>query len=213
MATRLALIGDRDSVGKRDWSSAFRPEAARYVAGGDEGSKVAYVSLDIPAVAQRELILSLLVNHSPDELAFFCHGFTKKVQLGFDIAHVGELAEALAIEQCDKVALYACSTGSGPGIGGDGGFADRLRDAMCSHSLTGCRVLAHRTSGHCSMNPRKAFFEGLGSPTGGTGGMDIVVSSTPLWKRWCKRLRDPKDPLRFNLLSMSIAEIHRELMI
>lgn len=211
MTVRLAITGDRNTGSKRDWSGAFAPEAARYVAGGDSGSAVVTVPLDARSEMQRGIALRAIAEHAPTELAFFCHGFTRRIQLGFSLVHLHALAAALSSVGCDRVALYACSTGGGPGVGGDGGFADALRDALCTHGLTSCRVLAHRTPGHASMNPRKALFEGRGSPVGGVGGTDIVRPGSTLWRRWCTRLRAPGDPLRWQLLSMEIGEIHRDL--
>jgi hypothetical protein len=203
---RLAFTGDRNRPGKRDWSGAFLPEAKRY------SEYITATPLDASAKAQRAWIIDDLRERRPSEVAFFCHGLANKIELGFSKANVDELALALAEVACDRVALYCCSTGGGPGIGGDSGFADSLRDAMCHAGLVHCRVLAHRTSGHCSMNPNKRLFEGRGSPVGGVGGVDIVRPGSELWGVWKRRLRDARDPLRWQLLELGIEGVHRELV-
>lgn len=205
---RLAFTGDRNRQGRKDWSGAFWPEAKRFT------PDVVQVPLrgERHMPEQRTQIVDAIRAVRPTVVAFFCHGLTRGIELGFRRPQAGELAAVLAEVGCDRVALYCCSTGGGPGIGGDGGFADCLRDAMCRAGLVDCRVVAHVTAGHATMNPRKRFFEGLGSPVGGIGGMDVVRPRSALWSRWCRRLRDTDDPLRFQLVEMTVGEIHRALV-
>lgn len=205
---RLAFTGDRNRPGKKDWSGAFAPEARAFA-----GALVKSIPLDAPAPRQRALVIDTIrQGPRPSVVGFFCHGLTRRIELGFGTSTVDELAGALAEVGCSRVALYCCSTGSGPGPGGDGGFADALRDAMCRAGLAAARVLAHETAGHTTMNPRKRFFDGMGSPVGGVGGYWIVEPGSKLWKPWARRMRDPRDRLRFQLAEMSVGEIHRELV-
>lgn len=208
--TAFAFIPDRDTPGKRDYSGAFKPEAVRFVR--YYGGRVIEVDITAPARKQRDFILGHLrqtdLPIALDVVAFFCHGFTRRLQLGFDIPTARALADAVVGRGCRTMGLYACSTGSGAGPGGDGGFADALRDAMCAAGATRCRVLAHRTAGHVSMNPAKRFFDGMGSAVGGTGGYDVVGQTSSLWKAWKRRCQSPVDTFRFEILQKPIAEIH-----
>ena len=73
-------------------------------------------------------------------LALFCHGWKGGVQLGPYSQDVRALVRALELRAYSDLAivLYACSTGDGidpdgpegPAPGGEGGFADALRDAL-----------------------------------------------------------------------------------
>lgn len=214
----LAFTPDRNTK-VADYSGAFKPEAMRFCT--LYGGMRVEVPLDKPLRFQQETCLGAIqgaaqnaaaAGKTLDCVAFFCHGFTPRLQFAWSRPNVGRLAQALAEVGCRRVALYACSAAGGPGPGGDGGFADVLRDAMCIVGMTDARVLAHRTSGHTTWNPRKRFFEGMGSPVGGTGGFDIVGEKSPLWNRWRKRLATPKDTLRFQINFMSVADIHAELL-
>jgi hypothetical protein len=206
--TRLAFTGDRNRPGKKDWSGAFLPEAQRFASGAPDPF---IIPLGAPSAQQRGLVTSIIRGHRPSIVGFFCHGLTRRIELGFGTSTAHELAAVLAEVGCSRVALYACSTGSGKGPGGDGGFADALRDAMCRAGLADARVMAHETAGHATQNPRKRFFDGMGSPVGGVGGYWIVEPGSSLWKPWVRRMRDARDPLRFRLAEMTVGEIHREL--
>lgn len=186
---RLAFTGDANRPGKKDWSGAFLPEAKRYV--GSSG-QVCQLSLTAGRAWQREQIERIIAEVKPDEVAFFCHGYSLKLELGYDTSNVDRLAAALAKVGCHRVALYACSTGGHR----TKGFAAKLRDAMCEAGLD-ARVVAHETAGHTSMNPKKRLF----SAPAGSPGVDIVERKSPLWSTWAKRLRDAGDPLRFSLLA------------
>lgn len=186
---QLAFIGDRNRPGKSDWSGAFKPEAMRYT----ESAGILHImSLAQSRETQRQTIEENIARVQPDEVAFFCHGYALKLELGYDTSNVGRLADALAKVGCHRVALYACSTGGHR----TKGFAARLRDAMCEAGLDP-RIVAHETAGHTTMNPRKRLF----TAPAGSPGADIVERKSPLWSTWVKRLRDVGDPLRFSLLA------------
>jgi len=80
--------------------------------------------------------------------------------------------------------LYCCLTGFSLNIAGDGGFADKLRDAFCEAGMTWVKVYAHTTAGHTTRNPYVRIFEGQGSPIGGIGGQLLVQPGAKLWKTW-----------------------------
>lgn len=191
---RLAITGDRNRPGKADWSGAFRPEARRYAAWRPslpEGA-IAVVPLDAPRRDQRDAIARAIRTHQPHEVAFFCHGYASRLELGYDIATALGLAEALADAGCSRVALYACSTASDPVRG----FASRLRDAMVLAGIEAPVVVGHATAGHTSRNPKKRrFLAPAGSP-----GEWIVAPGSPGWREWARRLRTADDPLRWQVL-------------
>lgn len=209
----IAFVGDRNSPGKRDWSGAFKPEAERFAK--YYGGHVVTVPLDRPAKYQRELVEQRLqeagAKYSDPLVGFFCHGFSRRIELGFNNTTLPQLVQALYEINAQDVALYCCSTGSA-GPSGDGGFADTLRDMLCKRDLTECRVLAHSTAGHATMNPNKRLFHGLGSSVGGIGGIDpISKKDAKRWRAWAKRLRDPKDTFRFEIARMDLADIAEAL--
>lgn len=209
--TVLAFTPDRNSPSKpADYSGAFKPEAQRFCT--LFGGRRFEIPLTRSFGYQLDMVTETIrASGHIDVVGFFCHGFTNRLQFAYTNSTVGKLADVLAEVHCDRVALYACSTGGGKGPGGDGGFADILRDRMCERGLTDCRVMGHEVSGHTTTNRCKRFFDGMGSPVGGTGGYDVVARKSKLWSAWSRRVRDTKDMLRFRIMTMSIAEIHQEL--
>ncbi len=210
----VALTVAHDKRGKRDASRAFIPEAKRFIAYWEgEGYRTHLALINNRArVAERrrqsiDAIGELgLVKH----VAIFAHGWRTGIQMGFRTKHVAALArhlDAVSVDDGLVVSLYCCSTAQGD-TGGEGGFADELRDALCEVGLTGCRVDAHVNRGHTTRNPHVRRFEGEGSVHGGQGGRYIVRPRTKLWREWRKALRDREDPLRYAMSRMDVAEIH-----
>lgn len=118
---------------------------------------------------RRFVVLDHLQRHQGlDCVAFFCHGWRDGIQAGFGTKDVPQLARALH-EACvpgASLPLYCCSTARG-GAGGDGGFADTLRDAL-SGLLPGAKIDAHTTPGHTTRNPHvRRFVVGAKAETGG----------------------------------------------
>lgn len=204
----VAFAPQFNTAGRKDATGAFQPEARAFLRVVGDGSLV-LIDNRKPEAAMRAQVLAAL---SPGTLtvAFFCHGLGKRIQFGFGLAHVALLASALAGDRNRRVVLYACNTGKGnEPVGGDGGFADELRDALCRAGCVDCRVDAHTTAGHTTCNPYVRRFEGMGSPVGGVGGYWLVAPGSALWTKWRTALRDTD--LRFRFPFMSVAEIHREL--
>ncbi len=201
---RLAITGDRNRPGLVDYTGAFRPQALRFVRGGSEGSRVVALDATRSPAAHRTAIAKAIVETRPEQLGIFSHGFTRRLQFGYDLSTASHLAAALDVVGCVRVGLYACNAAGGPGVGGDGGFADKLRDEM-GESAT--RIVAHQTRGHTTSNPHVRLFDGAS----GVGGVEVVQRGSPLWRRWCQRLRDVDDSLRWDLLTMSIEEIRAAL--
>jgi hypothetical protein len=154
-----------------------------------------------------------------DVLAFFCHGWRDGLQAGFTRSNVLALARLIAMhgDPDAHVLLYACQTGRDgdaqeaddrePGPGGDGGFADALRDA-CEVLGRRITVMGHTTSGGSTVNPFARYFA---PGCGGLGGHWYVEPESQLWQAWVRALRDPRSTLRYRFPFMSTAEIADEL--
>lgn len=167
--------------------------------------------------------------HSLDAVAFFCHGWKTGIQFGFSTGKkdIDMLATAIAdrapeAEQVDDepfspvIPLYCCSTGRDADrqseddlevFGGDGGFADLLRDSLCRAGAIYCRVLAHTTAGHTTRNPHVREFCGNGRPLGGEGGNYIIPRKNPKhFKAWRKKLAED-ETFRYEFPFLSTEEI------
>lgn len=209
----LSLAPLHNSPGKRDATGAFQPEAEMFCSISPAFSDDMYLIDNRAATSKfmRDDTATAIRNARPDLLAFFCHGWKTGIQFGWSLDSIDTLATVIA-ESCSSdapiVALYACSTASG-GVGGDGGFADQLRDALCAAGAVNCRVDAHDRAGHTTRNPYVRRFEGQGSTTGGQGGQWIVAPGSSQWKAWRTALQKTDLRLRFPL--MTIAEIHEEV--
>lgn len=170
-----------------------------------------YVSRALDANADEQL----------GHLALFCHGWSSGVQL-VAAERVKHLARAVAkLTRGSKrviVTLYCCTAGSdtnpktpetsGAAPGGDGGFADLLRDALCAEGVVDCRVDAHTILGHTTRNPFVRRFEGAGSPVGGVGGGWLVEPQSEHWHAWDKAV---ERELRWEFPLLDAGAIHAKL--
>lgn len=176
------------------------------------------------------LIACALRETKPIVVAFFCHGYKRGIQAGFDLRSVEQLAQAIhdfggkTSAYPVRVPLYACDTGRDIDrdreddlreFGGDGGFADELRDSLCEAGSICCRVDGHTTAGRATRNMNVRRFNGDGSPVGGRGGFYPVPrpkrkkpKRNALWRAWCRAL---KTKFRFQFTFMTTAEIHAYL--
>jgi hypothetical protein len=198
-----------------DYTGAFKPEAQRFAEfWGMTWANIVKIDVDKSKKEMRRDVCNAIVESTKNGrklrvIAFFCHGWKTGIQLGFDTKNVGVLAHVLKNRVVKNVVvpLYCCSTGRDsdseisddidPGfVGGDGGFADVLRDMLCAETnAIRCRVVAHVTAGHTTLNPWVRYFEGANMPFGGTGGFWVVRPKGPLWRKWIRWLRgkDPKN--------------------
>ncbi|MDD5307464.1 MAG: hypothetical protein PHU25_09110 [Deltaproteobacteria bacterium] len=222
---RILIFAPRRNTGsKKDATGAFQPEAGAFAKRhGIPKRRIVLVDNAMSKPAMRKEVLAGIETAKADAegglcaLAFFCHGMGQSIQFGFDTGNVSRLASAIAGRKDVIVVLYACNTAKGittaedlAGFGGDGGFADGLRDALCRNGAVDCQVDAHTTAGHTTMNPYVRRFEGMGSTVGGAGGFYILSPTTkPLWKKWRDALRSTN--LRYDFPFMSVADIHAAL--
>lgn len=215
----FVITGDRNSGLKKDFTGAFDPEARKFMALHNIPAECRLkVDLSKNEGTRKKQVLDFIADlkakgYETNHIAIFCHGFTARIEVGFRIANVRELVDALKSvrnpsEYCGFI-LYCCSTGGGPGKDGDNGFADKLRDTMCQAGEVDCVIEAHVTAGHTVTNPNKRRYMGMGSAVGGTGGTWIVGPNTALWRKWRNALQTD---FRFQFHYMTIAQIHDYLI-
>ena len=204
----LIFTPDRDKT-RRDYSLVFKPEAEKFArVHADLDCEIHEIDVSKNMAARRRQTMGI-VNESGniDGIAMFMHGWSRGIQCGLRLQDVKAFAEAVADNtQCGKypeekleVILYCCLTADAPGgdkaqqkqsgPGGDGGFADRVRDEFCKVGLPWIEVFAHTTKGHSTRNPYVRSFNGDGSPLGAVDGQWVVRppakgAPSPLWKAW-----------------------------
>lgn len=219
----ICLTGDRNAVGKNDYTGAFLPECKAFMSCWNLSVHKKINLANNNTKRKDELFKEIRefakTEGTPEVIAIFCHGLSKSIQFGLTNSNVKEFAALLRelhgpYNTEVAVILYCCSTGtSAVGTGssnqnGDGGFADALRDALCKEGFVDCRVMGHSESGHTTRNPTKRFFDGQGSSFGGNGGQWIVAPKTSHFSKWRDLL---KTDARFKVPFMTIAEIHNLL--
>lgn len=196
---------------RKDMTGGFYPWARAWQE--RHGGELVRFDLDRSQKVRQQTILAAIEFHAPETICFFTHGLrTSLPQLGFTKWNLDPLAKMIASKNtAPRVILYACSSGSGPGPEGDGGFADTLRDALCKHGATNCQVDAHTTAGRADANPYVRRFEGLGNPEGGTGGYWLVAPGDPEWKKWRLALAESDSVMRWDFPFLTREEILSKL--
>lgn len=201
----LALCPTTNRRGKKDVTGAFLPEALAFTElRAGEGWTALFREFDntqSKRAIRREVESTILsVNEPIDCLAIFCHGYRRGLQTGHNSWNVKNLSKAIAANAAKdiKIVLYACDTGrdgdnqrwddTRPGPGGEGGFADRLRDALVRLGLSGGWVDAHTIAGHTTKAPfvRRFYIDEEATNDGGSW---VVSPGSPEWKSWRKLLR------------------------
>lgn len=218
----IAFHPTTNTNGKNDAGGAFIPEATHFMSFHKQLrlNRIPIDNTKTMSEMQTEVIRAIRSCHDLDAVAFFCHGFKSGIQLGFRngdvqyLAHV--LSETFGINSPGIVTLYACDAARDADqdreddlqeFGGDGGFADLLRDALCKEGKLHCRVDAHASAAHTTMNPDVRRFEGGGS-LGAVGGSYIMPRGTPLWSKWVAAL---KTDFRYEFPYLTTQEIHQRL--
>ncbi|MCB9603316.1 MAG: hypothetical protein H6721_26735 [Sandaracinus sp.] len=215
--TVVAVVSTVNVDGKKDASGAFVPEARAFLRfhGADpKGDAVvpfdhrlspdkrrAHVEAGIRAA--REALGAPI-----EGLAFFCHGYRRGLQTGHTTKALGGLVDVIR-ETCSHdvaIPLYACDAARDADAdrkddltdvpGGDGGFADVLRDAMLRTpgAFFGAHIDAHVTAAHTTRNPHVRRFEVTAAVPSETilglpGGSWLVTPGSSRWKTWIRALR------------------------
>lgn len=220
----VAFAPAYNAGGRRDATGAFQPEADAFLKYHGRTGNLFLIDNRKPREGMRKQVLAVLRQFGASEgiptVAFFCHGQGRRIQLGWDVGNVDQLARTIArMPSCVlrvRVVLYTCNAAmASPSeryepVGGDGGFADALRDALCRAGCLEAQVDGHTTVGHTTRNPYVRRFEGRGSPVGGVGGYMLVAPGTALWPRWRTALRETS--LRYEFPFLSVGEIHKKLV-
>ena len=214
----LIFTTDRNRPGKKDYTGAFGPHARRFAETHRiERSHIHKINVGVSKRRQCEQVLSIIRDsRSLDCVAFFCHGYKKGIEFGLTTRNVDKLAETLAetARRNLNIPLYACSTAGGKrveGPGGDGDFADELRDALCRVGINKCRVMGHATAGHTTKNPHVRFFDGFSSDVGGFGGYWVVRPRGPLWRKWISMLRERESDFCYKFPFYDVTKIWKKL--
>lgn len=187
--TSLAFVPNRASKAKPRDRAFFRTSADLWA--HRHGGDIVEVDIGLVPVDRCRQVVAAVEQRAPDVVAFFCHGLRDRLpQLGITLGTVGTLGAAIAAgATAPRVVLFACSTGDDliPGPdgppGGDGGFADSLRDAMVKAGALGVRVDAHDRAGVATTNPFVRRFEGPEDKEH-VGGSWLVEPRSALWLRW-----------------------------
>lgn len=210
MVDALIITGDRDSEGKKDFSGAFRPEAEQFKKVHDTNANIICIDTSKSMANRKKQLFSEIEKLAKcckfDVVAFFMHGWSSGIQCGLRIQDIKDFVSILkpCILYGDTpnyqayFLLYCCLTGSGESIGGNGGFADRLRDELCLVKKPWCRVYSHTTAGHTTRNPYARVFDGKGSLVGGVDGEWMIRPpskgvKSPLWRKWVDALWSRKN--------------------
>lgn len=212
----LVATPDRNSTRgnhRDDFSGAFDPEARAFLM-RHPGDRI-MVDLGRPEAERQRQVIAAIEQHAPEAFVWFGHGLASSIpQLGLNTdGEVATFTGALAAACTSPiVAFYACSMGGGPGVGGDGGICDRVRDSLVKHGARGCRVYGHVGAGHTTMRPYVRCFDGPEAKPGNIGGRYVVEpppsGSSRRFTAWKIALHGP---LRFDFPFLSAAEIAARL--
>lgn len=223
----LIVRPSHNSHGKHDVTGAFDPEAKAFAAlHGISPYQIAVIDNRNPRMTRAEEFNDLLAKHKPRVVALFCHGYMHGTQLTANSpGHRDgdswrplweEMVSLLSFHPNPVVILYACSTGDDPDGdpdtapgSGDGSFADLLRDRLCEAGARHNRVVAHTTAAHTTMNPFVKFFDGGGSPIGGTGAPLLAAHRGKYFPALRRLLRTD---WRFKFPFKSLSTVHEDLV-
>lgn len=214
----LVFAPMHNTKGKVDAKYAFQPESKGFCYAHGEAAPVKLFDNSKPMPARFSEVMGWIDACKPssvDTLATFCHGFKAGLQIGATLVNVGRFAAALqrVLAPSPRVILYSCDAArdddndrnddTEPGPGGEGGFADKLRDELVKRGVM-ATIFAHATTAHATMNPyvRRFDHDDL------AGGRWIITPHSELWGAWTNALRGP---MRFKFPFMSQAEIEAEL--
>lgn len=210
----LVFVPKSNAHGKNDVTGAFLPEAVAFMRlhGIPQARRVTFDNTQDYRLRAKTVIdmLGRCERGTLEAVVFFCHGWRDGIQSGVQ-ASFATFCDALAL-RCvlnPAIILYACSAGrdgdsdatddSLPGVGDDGGFADRLRDELVKRGLSP-RIVAHTCDGHTTRNPFVRIFDKSRTASGEW----VVEPGSPQWQAWRKAL---KGPLRFTFPFLTPAGI------
>lgn len=219
----LVIYPRHNTDGRSDATGAFHPKAREFLATHKvpwdaEHTLVFDNTVQMPfrrREIRRRLTSPAMRDESRRVVAFFMHGWKDGIQCGFRSQEVGELAELLSNAcggNCEKILLYCCDNGRDAdlrrdddlldAIGGDGGFADLLRDEF-RRKGDPVEIYAHSKEGHTTQNPHVRVFRAQES----MGGPFVIAPGSTLWPRWRRALAGTDLWARFPFMtSQELAE-------
>lgn len=215
--TKILFAPMRDTPGKAD-AREFAREAHAFCKQHDANCGVRLFNNDEPLPKRFSQVVDWLEGSHvglADTIAFFCHGYKTGLQFGATMQNAHKLASAIKIACITEptIILYACSAGrdgdnetddeDDPGPGGDGGFADKLRDELGKIGVR-ATIWAHTTAAHTTRNPYLRRFD----PGEMAGGHWVIEPYSRLWQPWRKALQGS---LRFRFMCLKQDQLEAEL--
>jgi hypothetical protein len=213
MTASIAICPTHNHRGRKDVTGAFLPEARAFA--DLHGAELRQFD-NRAAKWRRRREVEAILDAAPLKLthvAIFCHGYRRGLQTGHTTFSVNRLAAAIArnATASASVTLYACDTArdgdkqrnddTKPGPGGEGGFADKLRDGLLAHGMRGGHIDAHPVTAHATKAPyvRRFYIDPEAQDLGGDW---LVAPGSTLWQAWRRKLRqDRRFRLSFPLMS------------
>jgi len=214
----LVLHASVNSHG-HDATGAFIPEGINFnkhrTSKGDTVQLIPYDNSLAPG-KRLEPFLKLIENANPfDAFVYLGHGLRNGLpSVGMTQANRKKFTDLLIKKAKNKkslyVTLYACSsaeTTTGQ-VGGEGGFADKIRDDLVDAGFTQGWVDAHSVAGHATQNSMLRRFY-LSKEQAASGGTWLVAPGSPEFAQWRKKLNSKwkDDPFRFDFPYMTAAEV------
>lgn len=200
-----------------DAGGAFIPESINFAKYrqtlGDVVERVQFDNVEPNKAKRRAKFLELVSKAKPfDAFAYFGHGLRNSLSSAAIGQPERKALVDLLVSKADRgrlvVTLYACSTGETTtgAAGGEGGFADRLRDDLAAAGMVGW-VDAHTCAAHTTQNPYVRRF--IMGERGNVGGDWLVEPKSAEWARWRQRLNSKwrDDPFRFVFPYLSAADV------
>lgn len=197
------IYSSKNKKGLHDATGAFIPEARAFqVIHGIPDNNMCGVDCVNQKVEQRrkqvlEHIYCVGRNEPLDGLAFFCHGWSNGIQVGFNLKSLGWIARVVYSVSCDflEVVMYACSTKK---------VASRLALDLASFSIRG-HVDSHDRRGHTTINPYVVRVQNEVLRQSAW----LVEPGSESWRAWVKAMQGTN--MRFEFPFMSELEIKMQL--
>ena len=218
----LVLHASENTGNVNDATGAFIPEAINFnkhrTSKGDVVQVFPFKNTAAPAKRFEE-VLKLIEGANPfDAFVYLGHGLRNALpSAGVTQANRKKLTDLLVKKSKSKkklyVTLFACSTAETTTgqPGGEGGFADKVRDDLVEAGFTEGWIDAHPVPGHATQNSLvKRFY--LSKEEAAKGGNYIVAPGSPEFKKWKTKLNSKwrDDPFRFDFPFLTTTEILNE---
>lgn len=216
----LVLHASKNSANHgNDAGGAFIPEAINFNKHRTTlGDKVTVVPYDnnLPQGKRLESFLKLIEDAEPfDAFVYLGHGLRNGLpSAGVTQASRKRFTDLLVKKSKSKtkliVTLFACSTAETTTgqPGGEGGFADKVRDDLVVAGFTEGWIDAHPVPGHATQNSKVRRFY-VSTEEASKGGTWLVAPGSPEFPKWKEKLNSKwrDDPFRFDFPYMTATQI------